>query len=375
MTASTIGRVLGTDEFNALIPLLVDRGFRVIAPVAVDGTIVLDDVTDTRQLPIGWGDDQEAGTYGIHRRVDDAYFAYTVGPRSMKSFLFPPQQVLLTVDHAEGGLVFRSSPLPETPLAFVGVRPCELAAAAVQDVVFLDGPFADPAYETRRASAFTVAVNCAVAGATCFCTSMGTGPSATDGYDLAVTEVLDGAHHEFVVESGSDAGAEILSQLGGRAISDEDRTRVEAIVADTEAHMGRRMLEDRTKALLDGRDDDAMWASIAQRCLACANCTLVCPTCFCSTVEDATDLTGSASRTRRWDSCFSLEFSNLHGTPVRESTSSRYRQWMTHKLASWYDQFGSSGCVGCGRCITWCPVGIDITAEIADLMTEAEVVA
>jgi Fe-S oxidoreductase len=91
---------------------------------------------------------------------------------------------------------------------------------------------------------------------------------------------------------------------------------------------------------------------------------MVCPTCFCATVEDATDLTGSATERRRvWDSCFSQEFSYIHGGSVRTSAGARYRQWITHKLATWHEQFGVSGCVGCGRCITWCPVGIDITAE------------
>ena len=93
---------------------------------------------------------------------------------------------------------------------------------------------------------------------------------------------------------------------------------------------------------------------------------MVCPTCFCTTVEDHSDLAGeTAERVRSWDSCFTLDFSYVHGGSVRTETQSRYRQWMTHKLASWIDQFGTSGCVGCGRCITWCPVGIDITEEAA----------
>ena len=90
----------------------------------------------------------------------------------------------------------------------------------------------------------------------------------------------------------------------------------------------------------------------------------MCPTCFCSSVEDANDLGGGSTRTRRWDSCFTLDHSYIHGGSVRQSGKSRYRQWMTHKLATWVDQFGTSGCVGCGRCITWCPVGIDITEEV-----------
>jgi ferredoxin len=114
------------------------------------------------------------------------------------------------------------------------------------------------------------------------------------------------------------------------------------------------------------------WTEVAKRCLACTNCTLVCPTCFCSTVEDVTDLGGDQiGRERRWDSCFTLEFSYIHGGSVRRDGASRYRQWLTHKLAHWHDQFGSSGCVGCGRCISWCPVGIDITEEVAAIAAGA----
>ncbi len=95
---------------------------------------------------------------------------------------------------------------------------------------------------------------------------------------------------------------------------------------------------------------------------------MACPTCFCTTVEDATDLDGAtAERRERWDSCFTSDFSYIHGGAVRPSTGARYRHWITHKLAGWVDQFGSMGCVGCGRCITWCPVGIDITAEVRAL--------
>jgi len=106
------------------------------------------------------------------------------------------------------------------------------------------------------------------------------------------------------------------------------------------------------------------WEDVAKRCLTCGNCTMVCPTCFCTTIEDTSDLTGAhAERWRKWDSCFTQALSYIHGGSVRQSVKSRYRQWMTHKLASWTDQFGGTGCVGCGRCITWCPAGIDITEE------------
>ena len=132
--------------------------------------------------------------------------------------------------------------------------------------------------------------------------------------------------------------------------------------------MGRELETDGLRELLERNREHPRWDEVSERCLTCGNCTMVCPTCFCTSVEDVTDLTGEeAERWREWDSCFSLDFSYVVGGSVRSSSRSRYRQWMTHKLGTWWDQFGSSGCVGCGRCITWCPVGIDVTEELANL--------
>jgi Fe-S-cluster-containing hydrogenase component 2 len=133
--------------------------------------------------------------------------------------------------------------------------------------------------------------------------------------------------------------------------------------------MRRSMHTEGIKELLYSSYDSEHWNRVAERCLSCTNCTMVCPTCFCSNVEDITDLKGGyTERWRVWDSCFTNDFTYIHGNPsIRSSTASKYRHWIVHKLASWIDQFGTSGCVGCGRCITWCPVGIDITEEIASL--------
>jgi Fe-S-cluster-containing hydrogenase component 2 len=144
-------------------------------------------------------------------------------------------------------------------------------------------------------------------------------------------------------------------------------------VAAAAINMGRNLDATGLPDLLRSNLDDPRYPQVASRCLACGNCTLVCPTCFCSTVIDTTDLSGSRSeRFRRWDSCFNLEHSYIHGGHVRTSILSRYRQWITHKLSSWVDQFGVSGCVGCGRCITWCPVGIDITEEAGIISQNAK---
>jgi ferredoxin len=248
------------------------------------------------------------------------------------------------------------------------VRACDLHAVAIQDRVFLEGGHVEPDYAARRRDAFFVAVNCARAGGTCFCVSMDTGPRVTEGFDLALTE-LDG---RFVVEAGSERGEDVLAALECAPATDDDVREALEQSERTAASMGRALETDGLRELLQDNRDHPRWAEVADRCLSCGNCTMVCPTCFCSTVEDTTDLAGeNAERTRLWDSCFTLEHSYMHGGSVRRSASSRYRQWMTHKLSTWIDQFGTSGCVGCGRCITWCPVAIDITEEAAAIRADA----
>jgi ferredoxin len=193
---------------------------------------------------------------------------------------------------------------------------------------------------------------------------MKTGPKAESGFDLAVTEVLDNPKHFFIVEIGSEKGGKVLSDVPTKASSPGELESAARLITTAEESMGRKMNNQGIQELLYANLEHPRWDHVAKRCLTCTNCTMVCPTCFCTTVEDTTDLTGAeAERWRRWDSCYTLDFSYVYGGSVRSTRRSRYRQWMTHKLATWYDQFGSSGCVGCGRCITWCPVGIDITEE------------
>jgi formate hydrogenlyase subunit 6/NADH:ubiquinone oxidoreductase subunit I len=248
------------------------------------------------------------------------------------------------------------------------VRACELRAMTVQDKVFAEGPYADPGYSKRRANLFIVAVNCGSPAGACFCVSMGAGPKARSDYDLALTEVCGEGRHYFVVECGSAQGKAVLDRIPHRAATDDETRAADVVIRGAEEHMGRTLDTTDIRDLLYRNAQGPRWEETAKRCLACANCTMVCPTCFCSTVEDTTSLSGdNAERWRVWDSCFTIDFSHIHGGSVRKSASSRYRQWITHKLASWHDQFGSSGCVGCGRCITWCPVGIDITEEVAAL--------
>jgi sulfhydrogenase subunit beta (sulfur reductase) len=357
--------IVGRDALEAMIAAL-GADHQVVGPTVRDGAIVYDEIGAVSDLPVGWTDHQEAGKYRLERRTDDALFGYVVGPQSWKQFLRPPVETMWTARRTDDGVAIDPAKPPARSLAFLGVRACELHAIAIQDKVLLDGPYADVGYGARRRDAFIVATNCAEAGGTCFCVSMGSGPKAESGFDLALTELLDGERHEFLVEVGSDEGGRILARLPHRAAASADISAAEAITARTTDRMGRTLETDGIKELLQGAVNHPRWDQVAERCLACGNCTMVCPTCFCTTVEDYSDLFGeSAERVRKWDSCFTLDFSYIHGGSVRTTGSSRYRQWITHKLANWIDQFGSSGCVGCGRCITWCPVGIDITEEAA----------
>jgi sulfhydrogenase subunit beta (sulfur reductase) len=357
--------VVGLDGLAALFQALSRRGFRVLGPTVRDGAIVYDDLASVDDLPRGVRDVQDGGHYRLVHRDDAALFGYAVGPHSWKRYLHRPSQRLWRAERAVDTVRVIGEPTLEERLAFVGVRACELAAIAVQDRVLLGGTAVDPHYRARREGVFLVAVNCGYAADTCFCTSMQTGPRAEAGFDLALTELIDGDRHEFVVEAGSDAGAEVLASLPHRAAVAADLDAAAAVVAATAASMARTMRTDDVHDLLLGNPEHPRWADVAERCLACGNCTMVCPTCFCTTTEDESSLDGSTfGRSRRWDSCFTADFSYVHGGSVRASTRARYRQWLTHKLASWIDQFGSSGCVGCGRCITWCPVGIDLTEEV-----------
>jgi sulfhydrogenase subunit beta (sulfur reductase) len=366
--SSAIGEtaVISREAVQVLIDALAAGGYEVLGPTVRDGAIVYDKIARVLDLPAGWTDRQEAGRYHLERRADHALFGFAVGPQSWKRFLHPPSETVWTAHKSEDGVTVAVGENTSPKFAFIGVRACEIHAIAIQDRVLCDGPYADAAYAARRRDAFIVAVNCGQAGGTCFCVSMQTGPKANSGFDLALTELLAGENHEFLLEIGSEAGADLLARVPHRPSSDAHIAAAAAVVARTATQMGRSLDTAGIKELLQGNPNHSRWDDVAERCLTCGNCTMVCPTCFCTTVEDHNDLTGaSAERVRKWDSCFTLDFSYVHGGSVRNSNKSRYRQWMTHKLASWIDQFGTSGCVGCGRCVTWCPVGIDITAEVA----------
>ncbi len=360
--------VIEPAALESLFAVLKENGYRLVGPTVRDQVIVLDEIQSPQDLPIGWTDDQAPGRYRLKPSGVQTYFNYVVGPQSFKKFLHQPRLTLFKA--VRDGNTFDIEATSENPpaYAFIGIRACELAAIAIQDKVFLGSTYTDPHYAARRGKIFTVAVNCTHPGANCFCTSWGTGPEATDGYDLVLTEIATDDVHVFLVKSGSPQGKKILEALPYQEADDSLVQKQQEILTAAAQSISKHLETEGLKELFYNNLESPHWQTVAERCLSCANCTMVCPTCFCTTVEDVTNLQGTeATRIRRWDSCFTADFSYIHGGSIRKSTASRYRQWITHKLATWQDQFGTSGCVGCGRCITWCPVGIDITEEAAAL--------
>jgi len=352
---------LPREEFQRLLDALVADGFQLLGPQVREGAIQFAPVQSADDFPRGLNERQAPGHYRLTEGADERLFGWANGPQALKPLLFAPREVLWEVQRGDDGhMQFVETVPAPAPTAVIGVRACDLAAATVQDQLFLGRAHADPYYKARRRSLFLVGVDCAQPADTCFCASTGDGPSCDHGYDIAMTELADG----FLLRASSERGERVLKSMN---LAEADATRC------AEADGQRRRAVEMQSRSLPGRNlrqtlferlQHPRWEAVANRCLSCGNCTSVCPTCFCHKEGDDADLGGAESaHTREWDSCFTEGHSYIHGFVVREERKFRYRQWLTHKLGSWHDQFGRSGCVGCGRCITWCPVGIDITEE------------
>jgi NAD(P)H-flavin reductase/NAD-dependent dihydropyrimidine dehydrogenase PreA subunit len=362
-------RRLPAARLDDLIGALRAEGRRVVGPVIEDGALRTREIERAAELPFGWTATSAPGRVRLEQRSatePGAARAFDNGPAwsGLKSWTFPARVDALAVERdAEGQVAVRIEAPAPTRTAVIGARACDLAALAVHDRVLVGGPAIDPDYAARRADLLVIAVECATATSTCFCVSMGTGPEVTSGADVVLAEVDDG----FVARADSPAGERLLAGLALEPAGPESLAAAEHQVARVRSEMGDGLVTDGLHDGLLANLDHPRWEAIAQRCIACANCTLVCPTCFCTGTAIKSDLDGrESSAVRTWDSCFTAGFAQVAGGgSFRPHHADRYRQWLTHKFATWWDQFGSSGCVGCGRCIAWCPVGIDVREELS----------
>lgn len=360
-------RFLPHRHLQRLHQALVQAGYEVIGPQVKDDAILFAALNNIDELPWGWQEQADAGAYRLqHDAGSRRAFAWNTGPQGLKPWLFQPRQVLWRAEHTEEGLRFRAAKPEPRRLAFIGLRGCDLAALAIQDRHFLDGPYADPFYQAQRQQLLIVAVNCARSASTCFCVSTGDGPEVTFGFDLLLDE-LDGG---YLLQTGSERGAAIAAQLPLQHASGTQVSEANAWLAGARKQQRVMPSEAELVQLVD-RLDHPRWQQVAERCLACGNCTSVCPTCLCSKQDAEGDIRGrQAEQVQRWDSCFSEQHSYITGKVVRSEIRHRYRQWLVHKLATWQQQFGRSGCVGCGRCIAWCPVAIDLIEEAQALLVD-----
>ncbi|MCI0505532.1 MAG: 4Fe-4S dicluster domain-containing protein [Gammaproteobacteria bacterium] len=359
---------MARDQLQALINELRARGYQCIGPQVRDGAIVYDSLADCTQLPRGISEHQSPGRYVLSENNSQRYFSWANGPQAIKPYVFAPRESLWRCEKDNTGqLRFTDLKPAPGPVAIIGVRACDLAALYIQDKHFLQEEKKDPYYLARRQKLFLVAVNCTHAADTCFCASTGDGPRASYGYDIVLSELDDG----FLAHGLSDKGLELIKQLSTSPPTETQLQQADEEIQHAARRQTRRLPSRNLKQALFNNLEHPRWEEVAKRCLACGNCTSVCPTCFCHAEDEEPALDGSGSEYfRQWDSCFTQGHSYIHGITIRSTTAQRYRQWLTHKLGSWHDQYGRSGCVGCGRCITWCPVGIDITEEAAAICGE-----
>lgn len=361
-----VSQFLPRDSLQCLIDALHASGRQCIGPVERDGAVLFERINFVDQLPVGVHDAQAPGSYHLTHSDSRRCFAWANGPQALKPLTFAPQETLWRVTHdVEQGLGFEAVTPEVSPLAVIGVRACDLAARKLQKAHFLRAEIPDPGFRARYEALFIVAVDCSHPADTCFCASTGDGPAADSGYDMAISELDEG----FLLRVGTARGQGVLNTLGLAPASPAQLQAARNELNNAAQSQARSLPGAELRDELFARQDHPHWAEVAQRCLACGNCTAVCPSCFCSAYETHPALDGATSeQVRLWDSCFSFEHSNLHGHPLRDDIRLRYRQWLTHKLGGWHDQFGRSGCTGCGRCISWCPVGIDLTEEVAALL-------
>ncbi len=356
---------LTKDNLQALLDALTANKFKCVGPQVRDGSIIYAPLNDAKKLPWGVADIQDLGDYQLTKGDPDFAFAWTNGLSSIKTFLFKPQETVWQVKRDDAGkLVFE--PVNEIEsIALIGVRPCDVAAMLIQDKVFLEGEHKDCRYQARKSALFTVVMNCTKSSANCFCIAAGNSPKAEKGFDLAMTELSDG----FIIQAGSDQGVKLVDQLDLSEATQEQLTKADSKIefaknSQQKTIPNMQSLANKTTVAAD----DPSWNEVSEQCISCGSCTQVCPTCFCHKEMDLPLMSEEGNEhIRSWDSCFSDDHGYTHGHIFRQGTKKHYQQWLNHKFIYWHEQFGTSGCVGCGRCMTWCPAKIDITKVVGKI--------
>jgi sulfhydrogenase subunit beta (sulfur reductase) len=273
---------------------------------------------------------------------------------SPKEFLLPPMEQLFRYS-AEGV----EEALNRLPRVLFGIRPCDVSAIRILDIFFLDET-RDVYYESRRSGTALITLACNQPDPTCFCLGLGTGPFLKTGFDIQLTDLGD----RFLVETGSELGASLTAPYPHIFIepkSSDNDDLYEARLASQSRFEKRVNLEQVRKRIQAEAVPDTFWESVADRCFECGGCVYNCPVCTCFNVIDRAASTSTGTRMRLWDTCMFKGFTRMAGGVVpAEAKIHRTKRWYHHKLVHWPAQFGTFGCVGCGRCAVSCPGKIDM---------------
>lgn len=291
---------------------------------------------------------------------------------SPKGLLLPQTEDVIRWRGGRDALVIEE-PEAEVPAVIVGIRPCDAAAFELLDEVLLGGQFTDETYRRRRERTVLITMACAKPGPACACDAFGLSPGHRAG-DVVVYP----AQGRLLLLANSPRGEEILgalqSESAAAGVSPADAEwagGVTAAVCSTPTPLRDRfslqgLLGD-PAGLMEGLFASRVWEALASRCLSCGACTYVCPTCYCFAVNDEPRGT-KGRRVRTWDSCQFKDFLTMAGGHnPRPAKLERVRQRFMHKLNYHPQRYAKLLCVGCGRCIAACPVGLHI-GEVAEAL-------
>lgn len=285
-------------------------------------------------------------------------FANTKKPG--KEILFPQSEELYSYTIDTEGVRMQANVDQKETIVF-GMRPCDVKSLVLLDNVFKNDQYQDVYYLTRRANTLIVGLGCNEPAATCFCSNMACGPFAKEGSDIFLTDIGEA----YVAEGISEKGQALLAKLGLGSATAEQKALANQLQAETKADGGVNIAGIAEK--LGGMFEHPFWDSLHEKCLGCAACTYLCPTCHCFDIADeAADCNGC--RVRNWDACMFPLFT-LHGSGhnPRPNGKARWRQRLMHKFNYFVDRYNATACVGCGRCIKNCPVNLDIRQALADI--------
>jgi sulfhydrogenase subunit beta (sulfur reductase) len=267
----------------------------------------------------------------------------------LKKYLVPSSELMFKLGGEKVEAV-----LPQTRYAFVGLHICEINAIKRLDMVLHD----DPYYKARRDNMLVIGVSCKPTDE-CFCQSMEANVLPEGVCDIFLKEDGDG----YTALAGSEAGRRLLS---GHRFQPSDKKILKVKVEyDDKKHVDL----EKVWANMVKNYSSPLWDEMAKVCLGCANCTVVCPLCYCYDVQDITAVSPeNPERHKCWDSCTLLNFATVTGGhKFRKDIKSRFKNIYTHKFKSYVDEFSVTACVGCGRCITFCPAGINMKANLERL--------